>query len=253
MADTIEKVCEKHGKYTSFVTTVLGRKIESECPQCAEEKEKERIKKENEKEEQIRIESLSKIGIPERFLNCTLENYLIETDGCRKALESVKKYVSLFNNGIAQYPLFLTGNYGTGKTHLAIAALIKIRENNVIDEKRRSYRLYLYTSTMKMIRDIRGSYHPKSTQTEQEIINKYVRLDLLVLDEVGVQMGTENEKLLLFEVLNGRYENMRPTIFVSNLPYDELKAYLGERVMDRLRGGHGVLAVFDWESERRKQ
>ena len=107
-----------------------------------------------------------------------------------------------------------------------------------------------YTTTMRMIRDIRSSYHHKSDSTEQEVIDRYIVKDLLVLDEVGLQNGTDNEKLLIYEVLNGRYENMSPTVLISNLPYIDLKNYLGERVIDRLKGKGGILAVFDWESER---
>ena len=73
--------------------------------------------------------------------------------------------------------------------------------------------------------------------------------DLLILDEIGVQIGSEHEKLLLFDVLNGRYQQCRPTILISNLSGSDLEAYLGQRVMDRYRECGAVLA-FDWNSYR---
>ena len=45
----------------------------------------------------------------------------------------------------------------------------------------------------------------------------FIRPDLLILDEVGVQFGSETEKMILFEIINGRYEQLKPTIVISNL------------------------------------
>lgn len=73
---------------------------------------------------------------------------------------------------------------------------------------------------------------------------------MLILDEVGVQFGSEAEKLILFDVLNERYERCKATILLSNLTATEVKDYLGERVMDRMREDGGKVVVFDWESYR---
>jgi DNA replication protein DnaC len=71
-----------------------------------------------------------------------------------------------------------------------------------------------------------------------------------VLDEVGVQYGTDAEKQIAFEIINTRYENLRPTIIISNLNAAELTTFIGERVMDRLKENGGRLLVFDWPSHR---
>jgi len=74
--------------------------------------------------------------------------------------------------------------------------------------------------------------------------------DLLVLDEVGVQFGTETENLVLFRILNRRYEDMKPTILVSNVEIGKLTEFVGERVIDRLCEGGGGILEFTWESAR---
>lgn len=61
------------------------------------------------------------------------------------------------------------------------------------------------------------------------------------------------EKLLLFEILNERYERRRPTILITNLPIDEVSAYLGARVFDRLREDGGEFISFTWESYRKSR
>jgi DNA replication protein DnaC len=83
-------------------------------------------------------------------------------------------------------------------------------------------------------------------------MRSFAQVDLLILDEVGVQFGTEFEKVIITDIINRRYSDMRPTIIMSNLTSDELSEYLGARVVDRMyEGGGGVLA-FDWESYRSK-
>ena len=84
------------------------------------------------------------------------------------------------------------------------------------------------------------------------MIDKYINKKLLILDEVGVQMGTEAEKLLIYEVINGRYENYRPTILISNLSFKEMENYIGARSIDRLKSKDGAMVVMDWESYRNK-
>lgn len=65
-----------------------------------------------------------------------------------------------------------------------------------------------------------------------------------------MQFGSEAEKLILFEIINTRYEKMRPTILISNLPKDELSAFIGERVIDRMNDGGGCTLAFTWDSYR---
>ncbi len=76
--------------------------------------------------------------------------------------------------------------------------------------------------------------------------------DLLILDEVGVQFGSDTEKLILFDVLNERYERRRPTILMTNLTLEEVADFLGDRIIDRLREDGGEFIPFDWESHRGK-
>ncbi|ENO7364325.1 DNA replication protein DnaC, partial [Proteus mirabilis] len=68
--------------------------------------------------------------------------------------------------------------------------------------------------------------------------------------EIGVQYGTDSERNILFEVINDRYEDLLPTILVSNLPVVDLQKMLGERVVDRLLQG-GTVLTFNWPTYRR--
>jgi DNA replication protein DnaC len=80
----------------------------------------------------------------------------------------------------------------------------------------------------------------------------FARVDLLVLDEVGVQYGSKAELVMLTELIDERYSAKRPTIVVSNLGSAELIDMVGERAADRL-AEHGVDLLFDWPSFRRRK
>ena len=75
---------------------------------------------------------------------------------------------------------------------------------------------------------------------------------MLILDEVGVQFGSETEENLLFDIINTRYEDRKPTILISNLDGAGVKKYLGERAFDRIREDGGKLIPFTWSSYRGK-
>ena len=69
-------------------------------------------------------------------------------------------------------------------------------------------------------------------------------------DEIGVQFGTKFEENALFDILNERYEKRRPSLLLSNLTSQEVRAFLGERVYDRIKEDNGVIVPFDWTSFR---
>ena len=81
-------------------------------------------------------------------------------------------------------------------------------------------------------------------------VTELTKVDLLLIDELGAQGGTEFERQSLHQIIDTRYRNMRPTIVTSNLPSGKLSAYIGDRALDRLRENGGQAITFDWESSR---
>ena len=238
----MKEICEKHGEYE----VVESYGFKNCCPACLAEHIKKNEQKMVEQSKIYRSEKISEYlknaNVPERFKGCSFENYKITSEQHNNAYNACKDYFQQYDkvkkNGES---LFLCGSCGTGKTHLAIAILRAL----ILTETGCG----TYTTTLKMLRDIRSSYQDRN-KTEQQIINKYVNTELLILDEVGLQYGSEGEKILLFEVINGRYENVKPTILISNLAPKGISEYMGERVFDRLKDSCNSLVVFDWNSYR---
>lgn len=100
-----------------------------------------------------------------------------------------------------------------------------------------------------MIAKIRDTWRRDSDKTERQVLDMFCTVDLLIVDEVGSQFDTDAERQQLFDVFDGRYERMKPTIAVSNLTVFDLVKVLGDRSYDRLRHQSAVL-TFDWSSHR---
>ncbi|CNI29023.1 transposase/IS protein [Yersinia frederiksenii] len=138
--------------------------------------------------------------------------------------------------------MVMCGKPGTGKNHLALAIaqyVIRTHESSA-----------LFTTALRIARAFKSTWSKTADRTESEVIKIYTDPDLLIIDEVGVQFGSDTEKQILFEIINTRYEKMRPTILISNQTRDELSAFIGERVIDRMNDGGGCTLAFTWDSYR---
>jgi DNA replication protein DnaC len=181
-------------------------------------------------------------NIPLRFKTKTLADYHVTSDGEESALSTARSYVENFADHLAAGRcLIFCGRPGTGKTHLACA----IAKSLIQKEQTVSY-----VTVAEVIRTIRDTWHRDSRETTNSVLQRLRAFDLLVLDEVGVQFGSDGELTQLTEVLDLRYRDVRPTLVVSNCKADELKQYLGDRGYDRLRENGGKVVVFDWPSRR---
>lgn len=241
---TRESTCPTHGLFLS--SCHLGD-IWTKCNLCAEEaKAKELAQTQDEQKRQARDEWEKRLGtaaIPERFQSCRLRTYIAETPEQQAALQFAKDYAASFDDVQRKGSgAIFVGNVGTGKTHLAIGIGLQVMHTHGAS--------VLFTTVARAVRRIKDTWSKRSGESEGEAIAAMVFPDLLILDEVGVQFGSDFEKNLLFDVLNERYERRKPTLFLSNLPIADVAAYLGERVMDRLREDGGDVLPFQWESYR---
>jgi len=237
--------CETHGDYVSYC---YYDDVYSGCEQCRKEKiEQSRKQQEEFERQQKNMRWLARIGdagIPERFKTRTLSTYAVNPNSTKqqRIYEFCKEYASNFESIRKTGRSFLMlGTVGTGKTHLSVGVALEIMQQG---------HSAIFTSASKIFRSIKDTYHKGSHQKESEVMAIYTQCDLLIIDEVGVQRGSDFEKETFFDVINERYENMRPTIILSNLTIEEIKVFLGERVFDRLRENGGKAFLLDWPSHR---
>ena len=178
-----------------------------------------------------------------RFLDRTLDTYQAETPAQRAVLAKCRAYVAEWADRPGRMVL-LCGRPGAGKTHLACGILHALAESAQVDG--------VYVKVPTLLRRIKDGFDQDDAPSQSEVVEPLMTAGLLVLDEVGVQSGTDWERVTLFDLLNARYENRRSTVFVTNLTYSEFERVMGDRLVDRLYEDGGMVLKCDWPSWRRR-
>lgn len=247
---TVSAQCQSHGPYKAKTWVLLNKKFTTPCPVCADERDKaerESEQRQQAAERSIRMtELLGSAQIPKRFTGKDFDGFHADSEGQRRALDTCREYADNFDtHKAAGRCLLLLGKTGTGKTHLAAAVA-----NQLVRDDMRSV---VYRTLGGLLHAIRASYDTQGTQgapTEAKIMQACIGADLMIIDEIGATKATEFELATLFAIINGRYENLLPTLVLSNLDPKQLPQAMGDRCVDRLRENGGIAVIFDWHSRR---
>jgi len=238
--------CETHGNWATIVREkqTSGRS----CPHCAAEKKSAKERKEADDKAAAaakrRTDDLIECGVSLRHMDKTFDAYIAQNQEQVNALAKARSLVESVAKDPRKVPsLIMCGKPGTGKTHLACAIAIAAYDAGVT---------VCRESVAGIIREFKDSWRKESEFDEMKLLRFYGTVKLLIIEEIGVQFGSDTERMYLFEVINRRYENCLPTVLVSNLDPDKLAAEVGERVMDRLREDGGRLIRFTGESWRKQ-
>jgi DNA replication protein DnaC len=139
-------------------------------------------------------------------------------------VQAVRRYVRDIDANLdAGQGLWLMGDVGTGKTTLAM-----IVSKAALDAGR-SVAIY---SLPRLLNLIRGAIETEAGMVG--FLERLAAVDLLHIDDLGVENTTEWVLEQLYSIVNTRYEDERAMIVTTNLRYEELIEQLGERTVSRL-------------------
>ncbi|QPT15214.1 ATP-binding protein [Serratia rubidaea] len=181
---------------------------------------------------------LGRSGICELHQSCTFDNYKVECEGQANAVSKARAYADDFGTGFTSF--IFSGSYGTGKNHMAAAI------GNHLLNRGRSVLVVTVPDLMLKIRD---SYGDGET-SEARLMKDLFDVDLLIIDEVGVQRENRHEFIVLNQIVDRRLAGMKPVGMLTNLNQGELTRVLGERIMDRMKMDGGLWVNFNWGSYR---
>jgi len=145
----------------------------------------------------------------------------------RKVLAKIK----LTNIQWPLHPTYLCGKVRTGKTIQAWQIALQWHKEQYI---RRLSTDFIFTSNVEMLADLRSSYRTNEV-TEEQILEKYKKVKLLVIDDFGTEKITEWAHQMLYMILSYRYDNEKITVYTSNLTPTELAKKLDDdRMVSRI-------------------
>ena len=174
---------------------------------------------------------LSDANIPKRYQHCTIANFTAYNESLQRAASEAGRVADAFP-AVAR-GLFLEGQPGVGKTHLAVAVLKQVVQTMGARG--------LFYDTRDLLRVIRSTYDPSIRTTEIDVLRPVMTAELLVLDDIGAEKTSEWVEETMNLIVNTRYSERRLTIFTSNyedIPDDtdpnSLLFRIGHRMRSRL-------------------
>jgi DNA replication protein DnaC len=182
-------------------------------------------------------------------VNCSFESYKTDQENVR--------HFELCQSWDFKESFILTGNTGTGKTHLAISMLrgfppIELNEErrdlahrrllqeleyygkteeqkekyqSFIDSEEWKYRkaICLFVPVVEMFVEINTA--AMKDGGKEDVLDKYAKdktYDCICFDDLGAEKMTDAKRENFYYIIDSRYRNMLPTIITSNFTINEI-------------------------------
>jgi len=187
--------------------------------------------------EKKRIENSFKYArLSRELMNCRFEKFSLayykntqqdQEDylNAQKALKAAREFVKNVRENPNEVGLLFTGSVGSGKTFLAASIANELLESN--------FKL-LFLIVPDLLDELRATFSNKSENTEYDLLDIARTVPILILDDLGAHNYTEWSRNRIYSILNYRMNEQLPTVITTNLDFDEIDHYLGERTCSRL-------------------
>lgn len=157
-------------------------------------------------------EKLEGCGLTDSFKKKTFSTFKTDTEHQKQAKLRAMSYCKKFKEEKGSF--LLTGNPGTGKTHLGIAIMMQLVNQNV------GCRYAEYISLIMRLKQC--CMDPINYNKE---INEYKNCTVLFLDDLLKGQTSEADRKYIYEIINYRYMTEKPIIVSTEKSLDELMNY----------------------------
>lgn len=159
--------------------------------------------------------------------------------------EKVSRIARKYADNFAEYAdnnvgIMFWGGFGTGKTFYAACIA-----NALIEQ----YRTVIMATVTDLVSELTEDYG----QNREWVLRKVSEADLLILDDLGVERGTEYMQEHVYDIVNARCNANKPLIVTTNLSPSDMEREtvdIKRRTYDRVRACCSPIKV-DGESRRK--
>jgi DNA replication protein DnaC len=138
--------------------------------------------------------------------------------------------------------LVLSGDHGTGKTHLAAAIANQVAAGTSGE--------VMFVMVPDLLDHLRASFNPQTNIPYDRRFDEIKKSPLLVLDDLGTESATPWAREKLFQLLNYRYSALLPTVITTSSTPDEIDPWLRTRMLDVERCRFCALKVTPFRRSR---
>lgn len=242
--------CGKCNTPKQSIIHINGKEIKVPCScKCESEAYEREMAMIKAREKQLYIDNLKKMSlIGKRYENASFNKCENTNESFARAKQRCQKYCSIAEEALQNgYGIYLFGNSGVGKTLLTACMCNELTSN---------MKQCLFTNFFEISKTIRASYNSKM-ESEENLINKIVNVDFLFIDDIGTEQLKKNgedtwlqEKI--YDIINKRYNEKKPTIFTSNYNLNELiNRGMMDKTVDRIMEMATAIIKIDGVSYRK--
>ena len=134
--------------------------------------------------------------------------------------------------------LFFYGSTGLGKTFLSACIAREVSESGFSVVYDTAGVIFSRFEEQKFSRDL------EDIQRAKDLTRKYLRCDLLIVDDLGSEMTTPFVQSALYQLINTRLVEGRCTIVSSNYSMNEFRQRYSPQIISRLEGEYETLPFF---------
>ena len=167
-----------------------------------------------------------------RFQNFRLEFYSEKPFGPynvvpRRAMEKVFSICTAYARTFSSRSesLLLCGGTGLGKTHLSLAIAYEVIQHGFG---------VVYTTSQRLLDKLQIQQFSRDNQDNTDYQSLALSCDLLIIDDLGAEFSTSFTVAALYNIINSRIIERKPTIISTNFDEQILRERYGDRILSRL-------------------
>lgn len=175
------------------------------------------------------------------FDSFSLDCYSDEVDRKKKSsprayMEGVYRYCKDYacHFGPGSGNLLFFGSTGLGKTFLSAAIAREVISAGFS---------VVYDSAERIFQQFEAEKFNREESADREV-NRVLRCDLLILDDLGTEMSSPLVKSALYQIINTRLIERRSTILSTNLEPKNLSKYYSPQIASRIEGEYKIFGFF---------
>ena len=173
-----------------------------------------KYKKEQEERDKYK-DNIYLYDMPKEIKESSMKNIDLDNPERYEIIKWLKEFIDTYDKNKNPKGIYLTGNFGSGKTYLISACLNELAKNN------HKIAIIYYPEFLRSLKEAFND--PEEYNTRFKFIKN---IELLLIDDIGAETMTEwSRDEVLGTILQYRMQEGLTTFFTSNLTVNELEEH----------------------------